>query len=96
MRQLNTHSEVVAALGGTFAVARLTDRKPPAVSNWLKRGVFPPWTFVRLTGALYRIECEAPARLWNMVPPPVRTRSRPAAPKHGADVDARSARSATT
>jgi hypothetical protein len=44
---LTTFGEVVTALGGVTAVARLTGRTPSAVCNWRRTtGKFPP--------ALYR------------------------------------------
>lgn len=58
--------EVVKALGGTSAVARLTGRKPQNVSNWKASGHFPPNTFTTLTKALEDRGCTAPPSLWRI------------------------------
>lgn len=60
--------EVVEALGGIHAVARLTSVDPHTVSAWQTRlGVFPSKTFVVLNDALAEIAMSAPAHLWQMV-----------------------------
>jgi hypothetical protein len=66
---LKTTGEVMAALGGTTAVARLTNRKVTAASNWQSFDKFPANTFVVMTEALRRIGKRAPASLWGMVEP---------------------------
>jgi hypothetical protein len=71
---LLTTSAVIAALGGTVAVARLTGRRKNAVSNWHGRQYFPPNTFVRLTEALDAKGLSAPSWLWQMTDPPSRRR----------------------
>lgn len=38
---MNT-TEIISRLGGTNAVARLCQIKPPAVSEWKSRGIIPP------------------------------------------------------
>ena len=64
---LESTSAVIDALGGTSAVARLTERQPTAVSNW--RGTtFPSNTYVVMQAALGRRGKAAPDRLWGMVP----------------------------
>lgn len=37
--QIPSANEVIDALGGTFAVARLCRIKPPSVSDWRKTGI---------------------------------------------------------
>jgi hypothetical protein len=64
---LTTTAEVMAALGGTTAVARLTNRKVTAASNWQSFDKFPANTFVVMTEALRRIGRSAPPSLWGMV-----------------------------
>ncbi len=65
---LTTTREIMAALGGTQAVANLTGRKYSAASNWLleSKGQFPPNTFVVMNAALASIGKSAPASLWGM------------------------------
>ena len=67
-RTLTTTREVVAALGGTKAVANLTGRKYSAASNWLleSKAQFPPNTFVALNAALAKIGKTAPPSLWGI------------------------------
>lgn len=68
---LTTTDEVIDALGGTIAVARLVGRRAQAVSNWRGRvrGKFPPETYVLLTEALKRQGQAAPMTLWGMDQP---------------------------
>lgn len=68
MKKLTNAGLVIDALGGTAAVAKLTNSKPTAVSNWRERGL-PPDTFVVLTSALMTVGCWAPLALWGMQPP---------------------------
>jgi DNA-binding transcriptional regulator YdaS (Cro superfamily) len=42
------HTELVDALGGTFAVADLAGVKPPSVSEWKARGRIPDDKLIRL------------------------------------------------
>jgi len=49
---LNTVREVVAAWGGTYAMARWCDIKPPSVSYWLHADCIP-------SGWHYRMDREA-------------------------------------
>lgn len=44
--------EVIDALGGTVATARLVGLRKTAVSNWRDRGVIPSQYFVILSGEL--------------------------------------------
>ena len=42
-------SDVIDRLGGTAAVARMCDIKPPSVSEWRRNGIPKPWLkFLRL------------------------------------------------
>ena len=68
MNTLNTTDDVIDALGGTSAVARLLGVSPPVVHNWRGRvrGRFPAETYVVLTAALKDIGTSAPDRLWGM------------------------------
>ena len=43
-----THTELIAALGGTFAVAELVGIRPPSVSEWKQRGTIPQDKLMRL------------------------------------------------
>lgn len=43
-----THTELIEALGGTYAVAALADVKAPSVSEWKKRGRIPDDKLIRL------------------------------------------------
>ena len=43
-----THTELIEALGGTFAVAELADVKPPSVSGWKKSNRIPDDKLIRL------------------------------------------------
>jgi hypothetical protein len=70
MRQLQTASDVIDALGGTAATARLTGRRyDTAVSNWRATGRLPPDTFVVITKALKDRDKTAPLSLWGMKEP---------------------------
>ncbi len=66
IRTLSSVSEVVDALGGTAAVARLTRGRMQTVSNWRERRRFPSGTHVMLTEAQAEIGCHAPSALWRM------------------------------
>jgi hypothetical protein len=69
MDQLSTTREVMEALGGTSAVAKLTGRTYPAAFNWLDFKTFPSNTYVAMTTALAAQGKTAPASLWGMVEP---------------------------
>jgi len=70
LRELETTTEVFAALGGINAVASLTGRKYSAAFNWKALGRFPSDTFVVLQEELRAARCSAPASLWGMVERP--------------------------
>ena len=61
-----TTSEVIAALGGKKAVAKLTGRSWSAVWNWEDREAFPPNTYTAIKSALTAINATAPDSLWGM------------------------------
>ena len=66
MQTLSHTGQVIDALGGTAKVAKITSRKPQAVSNWRSREAFPPETFLILTAALRDKGLSAPSSLWRM------------------------------
>lgn len=67
MASLTTTIDVIKALGGTEAVAKLTGRKYSAAFNWRKFETFPPDTFLVMTKALADAGHTAPPTLWRMV-----------------------------
>lgn len=69
MDQLTTTREVMEALGGTSAVAKMTGRTYAAAFNWLDFKTFPTNTYLVLTEALREKGYTAPASLWGMVEP---------------------------
>jgi hypothetical protein len=71
MNQLRSTDDVIDALGGTNAVAGLTGRGAPGVSNWRVRGYFPPRTYLAMTQALMAKGLVAPAWLWEQEPRPL-------------------------
>lgn len=40
---MNTATDIIEALGGTFAVARALDLAPTTVSSWKQSGTIPKW-----------------------------------------------------
>lgn len=64
-----TTGDVIDALGGTAAVARLLGRSMTVVSNWKAGGCFPSNTYVVFQGALAQAGRSAPDSLWRMVEP---------------------------
>jgi len=68
---LNTTDAVIDALGGTGATATLLGDGyyPQRVSNWRKKGRFPPDTFLVMSEALRERGKVAPSSLWNMLEP---------------------------
>jgi hypothetical protein len=69
MEPLATTSEVIDALGGTAAVARLTGRSMQAVSNWRERGRFTAAAYDPITKALSDIGRRAHPSVWKSLPP---------------------------
>ena len=80
-RELSTTAEVIDALGGISAVARLTSRKYSAAFNWKNFVKFPADTYVVMQAALGAAGCAAPASLWGMVAAPS---TQPEQPRVGA------------
>ena len=73
---IRTVREVIEALGGLAAVARLTGVETGTVSAWQARlGYFPARTYVAMTAALAERGCSAPLALWKMVEPMVGERA---------------------
>ena len=66
MPEMTTTTDIIDALGGTHAVARLTSSSPTAVSNWKATGVFPSNTYLLLKQELVRCGITAPDNLWSM------------------------------
>lgn len=64
--QYETVDEVIDALGGTRAVARLLLGKEAAVSNWRAAGHFPSNTYLAIQRELAKIGATAPDFLWRM------------------------------
>jgi len=67
MRQLNTARDVVNALGGPDAVAKLTGaRSTKNISHWVCRArTFPARYHYVMTTALQKKKADAPPWLWN-------------------------------
>lgn len=66
---LQTATEVIDALGGTSATARLTHRKPQHVTNWRSSGRLPADTFLILSRALEQRGKFARPQLWGIAEP---------------------------
>lgn len=66
MEQLSTISEVIDALDGPSAIARLTKRTPQAVTNWRAEGRMPAKLYLVMTDALRSRGKRAPADLWGL------------------------------
>lgn len=64
--ELTTTAAVMEALGGTTAVAELTNRKVSAASNWQSFPTFPSNTYVVMKAALEAKGKRAPDSLWGM------------------------------
>lgn len=63
---LTTAGDIIKALGGPTAVARLTGKRPQNVVNWRAAGRLPPDTFLIIGDALAKQGKEAPASLWGI------------------------------
>lgn len=68
-RNLQTANDVIDALGGTAATARLTGRRGSHVSNWRKSGRLPAQTFLVLKHELTSRDCSASPELWGIKEP---------------------------
>lgn len=62
--ELSTAQQVIEALGGYKAVAKLTSRTYQAVHNWKQFGDFPANFYAVMQTALREKGCTAPASLW--------------------------------
>jgi hypothetical protein len=67
MAKLKTAVEIIDLLGGTRAVARLTQRSEQQVSRWKSSGRFPALTYLVMTGALADRGHWASPSLWGQV-----------------------------
>lgn len=65
-RNLQTAGDVIDALGGTAATARLTGRRDQHVSNWRAAGKLPAKTFLILKGELKSRGLQAAPELWGI------------------------------
>jgi len=65
--KLDSAGEVMEALGGVDAVARLTGVTYRAAHNWKAARKFPARTHAALTAALAERGLSAPQSLWNQV-----------------------------
>jgi hypothetical protein len=68
-RELQAAGDVIDALGGTAATARLTGRKVQHVSNWRASKRLPADTFLILQGELRERGLSAPPSLWGIKEP---------------------------
>ena len=66
LKMIGTVDVVIEILGGTGAVARLTRRTHPAVSNWRRAGAFPSATIYMINGALELTGYAAPPKLFRV------------------------------
>jgi hypothetical protein len=64
MARLNTAIKIIAVLGGTAEVARISQRTMAEVSRWKRWNRFPPQTYLCLTQALEAKGHVAPPALW--------------------------------
>lgn len=64
---LKTADQVIDALGGTFAVARLCSVVPSAVSNWRKNDRIAGGKYLIMMKALERQNLSARDALWGQV-----------------------------
>jgi hypothetical protein len=68
LQPLWTFDEVVAALGGTASVGRMTGNPPAAVCNWKARRLrFPSKYYVAMRDELAARGFSAPCALWGQV-----------------------------
>lgn len=67
---LKSASDVIDALGGTAAMARLTSRRMQSVSNWRAEGRLPAETFLVVGRALEDIGKSAPPSIWGIAAAP--------------------------
>lgn len=66
MDTLKSTSDVIEALGGIHAVAKLVGaRTPTVVNNWRRRG-FPARFYPKMNHALASAGLTAPSKLWGI------------------------------
>jgi DNA-binding transcriptional regulator YdaS (Cro superfamily) len=76
MQVLQTHEEVITALGGPSKLGRLLGCSPQRVNNWRVREKFSPeFMFLMLEALRDTANATAPSRLWG-VPTPNEIRGR--------------------
>ena len=68
MTLLKTVDDVIDALGGTSAVAKITGRKPQHVSNWRSDKRIPADTYLYLKHRLSMQRMSASSLLWGITP----------------------------
>jgi len=68
VRHVNNAGDAIDALGGTAAVSRLCETSMQVVSDWRRRGHFPPGYYLRISNALAEISCVAPLSVYQMKP----------------------------
>lgn len=68
MKELTSADEVIDALGGTFAVARIAALgiKPQGVSNWRQRKRLPAEKYLLISAELRQRGFSAPASLFGI------------------------------
>lgn len=64
MKIIKTSSEVIDALGGTTAVAKMTNNTLPVVSNWRRTSGLPTNTYILVTHRLKKLKCKATLDCW--------------------------------
>lgn len=65
--ELESAADVIDALGGIAATAKLTGSGYTAAHNWKANGCFPPKTYVVMNDALHAKGLNARVALWRMV-----------------------------
>jgi hypothetical protein len=68
-KELQTAGDVIDALGGTAATARIVGKKDQHVSNWRASGRLPAYTFLILQPELESRGKSAPPGLWGIREP---------------------------
>jgi hypothetical protein len=76
LKILTTSGEVIDAVGGTAAAARLATTALPSgktcslqsVTNWRANGSLPPYTFLVYSAELKKLGYQAASTLWGIAP----------------------------
>lgn len=80
LRSVSTVDEVIDALGGTGATAKIMSLKPQHISNWRAEKRIAARTFKQFEAALIERGLKAPSALWGIIdplaPPPKRRKKR--------------------